>query len=105
MATPPARVPLRISLMLNRPRAKIEVAKAERQLPVRETIVLEIIRERWKLLVGKKPALKEGQNIQRKKVPITANVELTQLSWKGLEGHTLQPMTTVKASPKKAPKA
>ena len=53
IATPPARLPLRISLMLNRPRQRIEAAKEVRQLPVKDTIVLEIMRERWKLLVGK----------------------------------------------------
>jgi hypothetical protein len=48
--------------------------KAPRQLPVKATIVLEMMMDLSWAPAGKKPALKEGQNIQRNKVPIIAKV-------------------------------
>lgn len=74
MTTPPVKVALRMSSMSNFYLNPELIMKAPRQLPVNATIVLEIMMDLSWVPAGKKPALKEGQNIQRKRVPIIANV-------------------------------
>ena len=103
IATPPANVPFRTSFILNFPLMNTLTANAERQLPVKETIVFETIKVLWKSVSGKKAALKEGQNIQRNKVPIMAKVEFCLISSKGMFGYIFRVITNTKATPKKAP--
>jgi hypothetical protein len=74
IATPPAKVAFRMSSMHNFYLKKAVVINAPKQLPVRDKIVLLIITlvsygEFWKY-----PALNDGQNIQRKRVPIMEKI-------------------------------
>lgn len=74
--TPPDNVALSISYILNFSRNKALMIKVLRQLPVSDSIVLLIINVLSKAFCGKYPALKDGQNIHKKRVPIIAIVEL-----------------------------
>lgn len=74
IATPPANVALRISSISNFYLKKEEITKALKQLPVSAQMVLVTIRALSTGVVGKYPALKDGQNIHRKNVPKTAIV-------------------------------
>jgi hypothetical protein len=76
MATPPARVAFKMCSMLNLSCRRVLTIKVARQLPVNEIIVLLMTRDFWNPFSAKYPALKEGQNIQRKRVPIIEKVEL-----------------------------
>ena len=74
MATPPAKVALRRSSALNLCLIRAVTMKVARQLPVRERTVLTMITVFSMGVSGKYPALKDGQNIQRKRVPIKAKM-------------------------------
>ena len=74
--TPPARDALRISSILNLSLKREDIIKVPKQLPVSDNMVFPMMRLLSNGLVGKKPALNEGQNIQRNSVPIIAMVEL-----------------------------
>lgn len=79
MITPPARVALMIS-SIHIFYLKYAVAiKAPKQLAVKDITVFPIIKLFSKGELGKYPALKEGQNIQRNRAPIIANVLLNLL--------------------------
>lgn len=51
----------------------------DRHEPVNAIIVFDTIWVDWKGFVGKYPALNDGQNIHKNKVPIIANVEFVVL--------------------------
>lgn len=70
--TPPASVAFRISSISNFYLKNEEMTNALKQLPVSAHIVLVTIRALSTGVVGKYPALKEGQYIHKKKVPKTA---------------------------------
>lgn len=79
MITPPARVALMISSMQIFYLKYVVAMKAPKQLAVNAITVLPIIKLFSKGVLGKYPALKEGQNIHRNRVPIIANVLLNLL--------------------------
>jgi hypothetical protein len=72
--TPPAKEAFKMSSIENFSRTKAVMIKVPRQLPVRAMIVFTMIRLLSYGEVGKKPALKEGQNIHKNKVPIKENI-------------------------------
>ena len=72
--TPPAKVALRISSMLNLPLFAVEIIKAPKQDAVSEMIVLLITMDFSRGVAAKYPALNEGQNIHKNRVPIIAKV-------------------------------
>jgi hypothetical protein len=64
MITPPAKVSLRISYILNFPLLKCETRNAPKQLAVNDMTVLLIIIDFYIGEVAEAPSLKDGQNIQ-----------------------------------------
>jgi hypothetical protein len=74
MITPPAKVALRISYILNFPLLKCETRNPPKQLAVNDMTVLLIMIDFYSGEVAKAPALKDGQNIQRNRQPIIEKV-------------------------------
>ena len=74
IATPPAKVALRISSIPNFFLPIEVVMNVPMQLPVKAITVFTVIICLSKLFTGKNPALKEGQKRKRKKVPIKEKV-------------------------------
>lgn len=72
--TPPASVAFNMSSMLNFFLKRLVATKVDRQLPVKEIIVLLIMRLLCKPFYGKKPALKDGQYIHKNNVPIKEKI-------------------------------
>ena len=77
--------------------------KVARQLPVKAIIVLLIIKDFWNAFYGKKPALKDGQNIHKKNVPIIAKVELKTVVYAFFITWTFFPNIKQTVKPKYAP--
>lgn len=102
--TPPANVAFKISSMCNFSLKIALTIKVPIQLPVNERTVLLMIRDLSKLVYGKNPALNEGQNIHKKRVPIIAIVELAYDPSGDLVGLTLQAKIRLTVNPKYAPK-
>jgi len=72
--TPPASVALRMSYIENFYLTTAVIINVPKQLPVKDRIVLLIIKLFSYGCTGKKPALNEGQNIHKNKVPIIPKI-------------------------------
>lgn len=74
MMTPPDKVAFNKNYMLNLLFRKAAVIYVAKQLPTNATMVFAIICVLVKGVIAKTPKLKEGQYIQRNKVPIKAKI-------------------------------
>lgn len=72
---------------------------APKQLPVNAMIVLEMIMVLSWASGGKNPALKDGQNIQRNKVPIIAKVTEVEFCYTLASGPGLFMIPRIKLAP------
>lgn len=77
--TPPAKVAFRMSSMLNLSLFAVETTNAPKQAAVSEMIVLVTTMDFSKGVAAKYPALNEGQNIHKNRVPIIAKVVLVRV--------------------------
>ena len=105
MMTPPANVAFTTSYMLNLLLTTDDTTNAARQLAVSDIIVFPITIDFSTGEVAKNPALKEGQNIHKNKVPIIAKVLLICAVLTGLIffPYSVLPIKKLTTNPKYAP--